>query len=76
MVRVGKRGIRVDKRWKGLVWVVLSWKGLEKFSPFRTEARGAAEPRGEGMGERAEHGAAEPPTHPASPMVLRCIVGE
>ena len=43
--------------------------------------RGAAEPRGEGSREgmareRGGREAAEPPTHTASPMVLRCIVGE
>ena len=36
------------------------------------EGRGRAARRAQGRGREA----AEPPTHPASPMVLRCIVGE
>ena len=49
----------------------------------RRAQRGAAEPRG-GRGRGRESGAwrsggreaGEPPTHPASPMVLHCVVGE
>ena len=69
-----------------MVWVVLSWKGLEKLSPFRTEARGTggggrrgarererrAAERAEAGDSGAERGEGTGQRETASPMVLHC----